>query len=574
MGRLTWRLLPLALLGFAQVVSAERPVVNIGIALDGDLDLRQLVIELLQPELEELTRSEFDVRIPYEKMVQGDATIEGVRAVVDQLLHDDDVHIVITAGAIGSHVVASELGKGGAKLPKPVIAPFVLDTDLQDVPLEGARSGVGNLNYVAFPSDPRSDLKEFRHTVPFESVAIVLNHYIAAAIPGLEAYYLSAAQEVGVSAQIVLAKSTDGVLADLPVNVDAVLVALPLHFPEGDIERLAQGLIDRRLPSFSSVGTRHIEAGMMVGLHAEVDLSRLARRVALNLHRILLGEDAGSLPVVFKRSDRLTINMATARAMGVYPSWSVINEAVQIKEQAKPLQRELTLVSSVHEAIAANLDLEISRRAVAAGAEQVRQAKATLLPQVDLAANGAVVDDGLAGPFQSERTVSGSVTLSQVLYSDAARANYGIQQNLQLTRQQEREQVRLDIAQQAATAYLNVLRAKTFERVQKDNLQLIRSNLELARVRQQIGVSGPAEVHRWESQMAIVRNNAIVANTQRNVAEIVLNQVLHRPLEESFATHETGLLDESLVTHDPRFIGFIDNKRNFGVFRGFMVEEA
>ncbi len=65
--------------------------------------------------------------------------------------------------------------------------------------------------------------------------------------------------------------------------------------------------------------------------------------------------------------------------------------------------------------------------------------------------------------------------------------------------------MRLDIAQQTATAYLNVLRAKTFERVQKDNLQLTRSNLELARVRRQIGVSGPAEVYRWESQMAIVR---------------------------------------------------------------------
>ncbi len=431
MRRLISHVLVLVSLTAAPAVCAERPVVNIGIALDGDLDLRQLVIELLQPELDELTRAEFDVRIPYEKMVQGDATIEGVRAVVDQLLHDDDVHIVIAAGAIGSHVVASELGNRGG-LTKPAIAPFVLDADLQGVPLKGATSGVRNLNYVAFPSDPRSDLKEFRHTVPFESIAIVLNHYIAAAIPGLEAYYLAAAEEVGVQAQIVLAKSASGVLADLPSNVDAVLVALPLHFPEGDIEILVQGLIDKRLPSFSSVGTRHIEAGMMVGLHAEVDLSRLARRVALNLHRILLEEDAGSLPVVFKRSDRLTINMATARAMGIYPSWSVINEAVQIKEQSKSLERELSLISSVQEAIRTNLDLEISRRAVAAGSEQVRQSKATLLPQLDLDANGLVVDDGLAGPFQSERTVSGKTTLSQVIYSDGAWGNYGIQQNLQL----------------------------------------------------------------------------------------------------------------------------------------------
>ena len=249
MRRLISHVLVLVSLTAAPAVCAERPVVNIGIALDGDLDLRQLVIELLQPELDELTRAEFDVRIPYEKMVQGDATIEGVRAVVDQLLHDDDVHIVIAAGAIGSHVVASELGNRGG-LTKPAIAPFVLDADLQGVPLKGATSGVRNLNYVAFPSDPRSDLKEFRHTVPFESIAIVLNHYIAAAIPGLEAYYLAAAEEVGVQAQIVLAKSASGVLADLPSNVDAVLVALPLHFPEGISRYWCRGSSTNDFPVF------------------------------------------------------------------------------------------------------------------------------------------------------------------------------------------------------------------------------------------------------------------------------------------------------------------------------------
>ncbi|MDP7690783.1 MAG: hypothetical protein QGG89_02995, partial [Vicinamibacterales bacterium] len=71
------------------LVSAGLPCPDFhDVALDGDVDLRQLVVELLQPEVDELTRAEFDVRIPYEKMVQGDATIDGVRAVVHQLLRD------------------------------------------------------------------------------------------------------------------------------------------------------------------------------------------------------------------------------------------------------------------------------------------------------------------------------------------------------------------------------------------------------------------------------------------------------------------------------------------------------
>ena len=126
----------------------------------------------------------------------------------------------------------------------------------------------------------------------------------------------------------------------------------------------------------------------------------------------------------------------------------------------------------------------------------------------------------------------------------------------------------------AATAYLNLLRARTLERTQRRNLELTRSNLELARLRQVIGMSGAEEVYRWESQIATGRRSAISANAQRNVAEIALNRALHRPLEEHFEVAETGLHDQSLISHDPRFIRYMESKRNFGILRGFMVEDG
>ncbi|MCK5527612.1 MAG: TolC family protein, partial [Candidatus Latescibacteria bacterium] len=125
---------------------------------------------------------------------------------------------------------------------------------------------------------------------------------------------------------------------------------------------------------------------------------------------------------------------------------------------------------------------------------------------------------------QPERTVSGSVTATQVLYSEAAWANVAIQKLLHTAREEERKQLRLNITQSAATAYLNVLRAKTFERIQKENLKRTRSNLELARVREVVGSAGPAEVYRWESEMAFNRKTVIEANARRNLAEMELNR--------------------------------------------------
>ena len=69
-----------------------------------------------------------------------------------------------------------------------------------------------------------------------------------------------------------------------------------------------------------------------------------------------------------------------------------------------------------------------------------------------------------------------------------------IQKNLQKTREFERDQLKLDITQTAATAYLNILQAKSFEKIQQENLKLTRQNLEFARVREVVGSAGKDEL--------------------------------------------------------------------------------
>ena len=119
---------------FFQTADAQRlPVVNVGIVMDGYADLRQRARELLEPELVELMGGEYDVRIPEDKLVQGDGTIESVRRLIQQQLKDPSIRMVVAAGAIASHVVASELGNQAA-LSKPAIAPFVIDAVVTCLP--------------------------------------------------------------------------------------------------------------------------------------------------------------------------------------------------------------------------------------------------------------------------------------------------------------------------------------------------------------------------------------------------------------------------------------------------------
>jgi outer membrane protein len=554
------------------VAAEELPVVRIAIVTDGPWERNEEVRNLMQQEILELTRTDFDVRFPPELYIEGDWTQASVEEALKKVLSDPTVDVVIAAGVLATNEVVQR-----RNLPKPVIAPAALSPELQDLPLENGTSGVRNLNYLLHPRTMLRDVEVFLQIVPFEHMAILGNQVFLDNIPGLSREARHGLDSLGVDATMVpVGESVDEMFSNLPVEVEAVYVMPLLHLSRQQFDKLVDGLIERKVPSFSHFGDWEVERGLLAGLTPDI-MPRLARRVAIAVQRVLLGDDAGDLSVAFSAGERLTINMATARAIGISPSWAVRTEARLVSEAPVDRGRTLTLTQAVREALVANLTLLAARRSVAAGEKEVGEARSALLPRVDLSASGVIIDqDRAESSFgqQAERTVTGSASVSQLLYSDPAWAGYSVSKSLQEARVGETEIVRLDVMQSAATAYLDVLRAETFERVQQDNLRLTRSNLELAQVRRYVGYAGPAEVHRWESQIATNRKDAIEASARRNVAEVALNRILDRPLEEPFSTVETGLHDTDLVTGDERFAAFLHDKRSFRAFRDFMAEEA
>jgi outer membrane protein len=551
----------------------DRPVIRIGIVRDGPPVRFLSDIEMFRREILDLTSEEFDVQFPQDKNIHGSWTANGVKQAVDRLLGDPEVDLVITLGVIASHEVCQR-----RDLPKPVIAALTVDPELQGLPLKDGTSGVRNLTYIDSFKSLKSDVKAFNEIVPFKTLAVLADGAALKAIPQISDYAQQIARELSIRMSIIVVENTaEEALAALPPDTDAVLVAPLVRLAPSEFQKLVAGLIDRRLPSFSFWGSDEVVQGLLASVAPKSDFPRLARRVALNVQRVLLGEDPGTFPVAFPVGERLTINMATARAIGAYPSWGVLIEAELLNEEREDIERHLTMESAIHEAVAVNLDLAVSERDVAAGRQRVREVLAELLPQIEISTSGLFIDKERAEASlggDAERTFSGSASATQLIYSDDAWANYTIEKYSQISREEERDTLRLDIARAAVIAYLNVLRAKTLERVQKDNLKLTRANLDTARVRQSVGVANPAEVFRWESEIATSRQNVLDAQFQRRQAQLTLNRLLHRPMEERFLTAEAGLDDPSLLISDERFFRYIDNPQTSKVFRDFMVQEG
>jgi outer membrane protein TolC/ABC-type uncharacterized transport system substrate-binding protein len=553
------------------LVSAQSRVVRIGVVIDGPWEQNDAVRRMTEREIRTLTEGEFDVQFLAEKLVTADWTAASVRSAIDQMLADPEVDLLLAMGVLASQDVSTR-----GDLPKPVIAPFVIDAELQGLPSQNGASGVKNLNYLSLPARAVTDLRLFREIVPFDEVTIVLNKEAWDSNPQLSDRVRDTLREMDIQATLVpVERSIDSALAVLTPQTQAVYVAPLLHLLPGEFDRLIAHLIDNKIPSFSLLGISEVERGLMATASPNI-FPRLTRRVALNVQQVLLGEDAGTLPTAFAVGQQIIINIQTARAIGVSPSFSVTTEAVLINEERDRIDRTVNLTSVMQEAVEKNLDLVAEERLIEAGERQISEARSRLLPQIDFSATALLIDkDRAQASFgsQAQRTLTGGLAATQIIYSEPAWANVSIQGHLQDVRLNERNQLRLDIAQGAATTYLNILRAKTFEMIQKDNLKRTRSNLELAVVRENIGYSSRSEVFRWESEIASARRDVISAIAQRNVAEIALNRLLHRPLEESFLAEEANVNDPALgINHREGIVDYFDDRISFKTFRAFMVE--
>jgi outer membrane protein TolC/ABC-type uncharacterized transport system substrate-binding protein len=556
---------------FAAAAAPE--TVRVGIITDGPWNQNETIKRGFINEIIALTSGEYDVRFPDELIIECDYSVESVRDALNRLLSDDTCHMILTLGAIASNEV-THMGE----MPKPVIAPFIIDPVLQDTPVDGVSSGVKNLSYLTSPFNINRDVTAFMEYVEFEKLVVLSSGPFVEAIPQLSQRIVSAVSTTG--AEIVLVRvgnSADEALAAIPEDADAVFVSGLIHLPPGEFDKIVAGINARRLPSFSLMGKMDVERGVLFGLSPDTTFPRFSRRVALHVQQVLLGVEPEDLPIAFSGGERLTVNMATARKIGVFPSWEVLTEAEQIDREERRVARTWSFRLVKEEALRVNRNLAAASHEVSAGAQDVNRSISTLLPQIDLTGTGLVIDEDRAESSfgsQPERSLTAGLSASQIIWSERAWANYSVQKKVQSSREYDYESVRLDVALEALTAFLDVLRAKTNERIVRENLKITRSNLELARTRRAIGFGGPGEVYRWEAALANNRQEAINSNTRRNLTELQLNRVLYRPLEESFATEEFGMDDPDVVRYREGLMVYFDNPYSFQVLRKFLVEEG
>ena len=552
--------------------------VLVGVLMDGVTPHQQGLLENLRHELLTVLGTKYDINLPNDKALSANWDLDRVENNYSQLLNDDDVDIIIVMGTLSTSMVLKN-----QPYPKPVIALGVIDPLAQNVsPTENGTSGVNNLTYVLFDNPLNRDLVEFHQIFAFKKVGIILDGQLHRSIFLGNPFepILSIQKELnalGVEhVWLPIENAANDSLSKLK-EVDAVYLGYLGRLKEGQKEELIIEINKHKLPSFSPI-PGSIDAGILASTSPKKPMNKIIRRLVLNVESILEGNNPSMLPVHLKFDNKLTLNMQTAREIGFSPTFLILSRALLVNDLSPNGAPMLGLEKAIHSAITNNIDLKIQARKVEIAELDVKRIKKNYLPSISISYTGTQIDEERAASSfgqQAERTNSSSVKFEQLLFSESQFAGVDIQKSLLKAEQESYRQLELDIILQAATAYFDILRARTSTKIQKENVNLFRHYLDLAKQREIAGYSGLSDVYHWESNLANASTQYLSAVNNFKLAKIQLNEILNRPLNEAFelenvAKEKDGFKRYLTGAHKK----YIDTPAALEEFTSFSVAEA
>ncbi|WP_395375672.1 TolC family protein [Marinicella sp. W31] len=546
--------------------------IEIALVKDGTSQADFLSESQIRQEILDLLSGEFTVRFTHEKETTADWSINSVNTVLQKLYQNPDVDIIVTLGAISS----SEVSKR-SPYPKPTIAAVTLDPSAQALPLKINTSGQRNFTYIAENKKAGHEIVFFRDFVGKRNISILAEPLLLESWPELKGLLNTLSSESDMTFDFVaITESPESVVASIPQDTEAVIVGILSQYSQAQVERLAQALIKRKLPSYTFNGETGVRSGFLVSNTQLLQMqSQIARRIATNIQRMLLGADAGDMPVFMQFNPRTVYNEATGLAIGFAPKWADIIDAKVLAREQQVVRKAFSIPQAITFALVQNLDLRASAIDVNLASKDIRLAQSNLLPGVSVGAGYTQIKESQAIPgVNPERRTDAQLSVSQLLYSESAWANYDISKFLLENQDAVYQAQVLDTIQAVASSYLNLLRSKADEEIRLSNLEVTRRNLELSENRLRIGSSGQSDVLRWRSQLANNRRNLFASEASRRNAELELARVLNLPPDVLVDVKEPKVGSILNILTDKRFERYVANEIQWQAFQSFYKQEA
>ncbi len=558
----------IALLLLPAVLQAQVPL-KIGISKDAATGEFEILSQQIRSEIEALTQARGGVDF---KEISAGWQPDKVNENLRDLLADPETDIIVTLGFLSS-AAAAQL----SDYPKPVIAATMLDPGMQGLSLQpDSSTGISNFSYIPSMIRLQNDMRAFNGMFGFNHLAVLIPEPLYTNFQPLRPFLNQEGQGFSISF-VPVSSGMEDALSQLPATVDAAYVFPMVQSTPAEIKALYDALNNRRIPSLAVGGSGDLELGASVTFTPQFTLLQMAREVALRVLKVSEGTNLSEIPVTRSENKRTpVINMESLRKTGKFPSgWQELQNATLINIEKIPGET-LELRQAIAQALENNLQGKITDQDLLMAQTDVRIAKSNVLPQVEVSGSAVQLSQNLVRASMGQKgefTVTGSASLKQVIYSEAAFANIALKKLAAEYEQQSNRQTMLDIVSNASGAYISLLFAKNNLQIKNENVYATLQNLELAKAKEQSGEGGISDVNRWVSELSISKMELNDAQAAYQAAMYQLNELLNRPIGSSISTPDSTKIDKTIVPDQSILAHYFSNPNLTEKYADFLIDE-
>jgi outer membrane protein TolC len=542
--------------------------VRIGILQDGPYWHNQPLISHVKSELAKLNDGQLDIQYPKAFTLNGQYNFERIQKYAVDLTNNKEVDAIIAFGMASSYYFAKM-----DPLPVPVVAmDYILPAGLGMLAPKTFKPLNPNWTTSFDPAYVNSLLKIFPKLVAADRFAVLCPQAVCGFHPDIPRLIKSFVGQNAPKVDIIVISPQDYMKKINQLNVHLVVVEMLKGFTEVQMEDVYRTLAHKRIPAFTVDGLHGIQKGALVSIH-DYDKARVGRNIALKLFDILNGTRPDKIPVIDFKNAELIFNRETARKIGYSIPFEFVDEARMYG--AEPKKTRLTFEKAIQRSLGQNFDIKAQALVRNQALLQVDITQRGFYPQVSSRLNYNRTNKDQADVFGGPRGETRlELSLQQKLYDrelsksiESAEASHQIEKrNLEVVNQ--------DVLEQVALAYMDNLLGEELVKIQRNYLNVIRKNQNLAELKFKLRETGKSDVLRLNIELDNARIDLINAKEARFRAQVRLNNLLNLPRETVHGFDRNKFSEESYRSRAGRFSIFLNTASKLKIFRDFFDEQA
>ena len=552
--------------GPAQAVPAK--TMRIGILMDGPYWHNTPLISQVKSELAKLNDGQLDIQYPPALTLNGQYDFKKIRKYATDLAENEKIDAIVAFGMASSYIFSKM-----DPLPVPVVAmDYILPAGLGMLAPKTFKPINPNWTTSFDPTYVNSLLKIFPKLVAADRVAVLCPQVVCGFHPDIPQLIKSFVGEKGPNPDIVVISPKNYMQKIKQLTVPLVVVEMLKGFTEAQMRDVYRVLALKKIPAFTVDGLHGIQKGALVSIH-DYDSTRVGRNIALKLFDILTGTPPGKIPTIDFKNAELIFNRETARRIGYSIPFEFVDEARMYGAETK--KKPLGFEEAIQRSLVQNYDIKSQALVRNQALLQVDITQRGFYPQVSSSLNYNRTNKDQADVFGGPRGETRfELNLQQRLYNrelsksiESAEAGHQIEkQNLEVINQ--------DIVEQVALAYMDNLLGEELVKIQRNYLNVIRKNQNLAALKFKLRETGKSDVLRLNIELDNARIDLVNAKEARFRAQVRLNNLLNLPRETVHGFNRNNFSEKRYQSRSGRFSKFLNSSNQLKKFRGFFDELA